>query len=186
MANRDHGDPSDAPVRPTSPGRRSQRRSPVSRRGSAHNRRLDHHRHLGDPDGHRGSLGVVRDLRAARRRARALCLQLGGARPQPRRRPAGQHRYRRDQLQCPDRSRVGASRWQALSSDRPATKQRRPCSTLSGNPAAKYYINSFLFVGCCGYTGCAGSADTAGWTRRPVRPTRRPRPTRSNLGPPAR
>ena len=47
-------------------------------------------------------------------------------------------------------------------------------------------LQRLLAVGAAGTTGCAGSAATAGWIRRPARPTRRPSPTRSAPGPTVR
>ena len=64
-------------------------------------------------------MGVVCHLRPARRRTRAVRLEHGRTRPQPRGRSAGQHRDRRARPPTPTHWRADGSRSRALSSARP-------------------------------------------------------------------
>ena len=83
--------PGRCPVCPTSVERCRERCPTVGRRRGAHDRRVHQHRDTCDAHRERRSVGVVRHLRSARRCAGAVCLEYGRARPQPCRRPAGQH-----------------------------------------------------------------------------------------------
>ena len=174
--------PGRCPVGSASADRGRQHRPPLGRRGSAHHRRVDEHRHAGDADRDRRPVGVVRHLRPARRRARCCACRtspstaatwpatLGPASRSSRRPPR------------PTRWPAVASRWPGVVEE-PVGDERAAArdAHLSAVPAAKYYIDYSDFslwvlrVDRVRWVGGYGRMDST--TRR--RPTPRRSPTRS-------
>ena len=168
------------PRRPPLPYHRGQRRSPVSRRGSTHDRRSTN-------TGTFATLTADRDPWASfvtyglLDGAPVLCVSniaehgrnLAGD-------PAGQHRHRRAELRSRPARQWPRHAGRRCRTTRPATNAP-PRAMRTWPPSPRRSTTSTTATspcGCCGYSGCGGSADTAGWIRRRVRPTRRPSPTR--------
>ena len=127
--------PADRTGRTPSARRRPRRRAPSPRRPTpARWRSLT---------ADRRPVGLVRHLRPARRRAGAVRVEPGRARPQSRRRPAGQHRDRRAEHRDRPAGQRSRSPWPGSRRDArrvtnwppPARRTCRRCA------AAKYYID---------------------------------------------